>query len=430
MVTSEKKAINKEKEQFFSKPAGYLLDKFSLLVMFGGLLIAVWYGQVVIVIVLALTLSAAGLTSLWSRLSLAGVNYKRLLSERRVFPGEQIEFKLRLENRKLLPLPWIQVSDEIPSGLTSDVSFPPSSRPGFCLLSKGAALLWYTGISWKQVLHCQRRGYYSLGPFTMTSGDIFGFYSRSVTMPLLDHVIVYPEIFPVAKLAVPSLHPVGETLTQQRIFEDPIRVIGVRDYSPHDSRRRIHWKASARHQNLQVKVFEPTTTLKIAIFLAVDSFKHHYNREYVDDDFELGVSAAASIANHLITEKRSATGLFTNSCLADSGQSARILPGSSAGQLVEILEALAKVTHQASCSFEEFVEIERRSLVWGTTLVFIVSKVSQSLGEMLIGLKENGYKLLVLQVGESEKSEVTKSITWHTVKQPGDLIKIGVTDGR
>ena len=86
-------------------------------------------------------------------------------------------------------------------------------------------------------------------------------------------MIVYPKIFPIAHLGIPSLHPLGETIAERRIFEDPIRVIGVRDYNPRDSRRHIHWKATARRQELQVKVFEPTTTLKVAIFLAIDSFK-------------------------------------------------------------------------------------------------------------------------------------------------------------
>ena len=76
------------------------------------------------------------------------------------------------------------------------------------------------------------------------------------------------------------------------------------------------------------------------------------------EDFELGISTAASIASYL-TEQRSAVGLFVNSCLADSGQPVTLLPGSSTGQLVEILEALAKVTPLSSSPFEEFLQAER-----------------------------------------------------------------------
>jgi len=405
--------------RFSSQPAGYLLGRSGLLVLLGGLLLAAWYGEVVIVIVLGLLLSAAGLSRLWSRFSLVGVSCQRLVSECRVFPGEHIESSLRLLTRQLLPLPWVQVDDEIPVGLAPEVSLAPSERPGFGLLSKSAALLWYTGVNWKQRLDCHKRGYYPLGPITVSSGDIFGFYPRSTTEPAIDHVIVYPMIFPIAELGIPSLYPLGEAAAERRIFEDPVRVIGVRDYTPHDSRRRIHWKASARHQNLQVKVFEPTTTLKVALFLAVDSFWH--DGPGTDEDFELGISAAASLANHLI-EERGSVGLFVNSHLADSGQPVTILPGSSSRQLLDMLEALAKVTPLPTAPFEEFLQAERASLSWGTTLVFILSRPSPPLMQSLLSLKASGHKMLVLEVSDPGGNEVGHGIPWHCIGQPGDRL--------
>jgi uncharacterized protein (DUF58 family) len=406
--------------------SGYLLGKFGLLTMLAGLLLAAWYGQVVIVVMLGLALSAAGLSRLWSRYSLKGVHCQHLLSEKRTFPGEYLELRLQLDNRKLLPLPWIQVDDEVPAGFIRGVSLAPGSRPGAALLSKAAALLWYTRVSWQQRLYCHKRGYYTLGPITVTSGDIFGFYPRSVTEPLIEHVVVYPRIYTVAQLGIPSLYPLGDTTAERRIFEDPTRVIGVRDYSPHDSLRHIHWKATARHQNLEVKVFEPTTTLKMALFLAVDSFEHHGG--YIEDDLELAISTAASVAN-FVTEQGSLVGLFANACLADSGESIRIAPGSGINQLVCILEALAKVTPSSSRPFKDFLPGELRSLPWGTTLVFILSVPSEPVTGLLADLRERGHRILVLQVGEQQKVDIDRSIAWHSVRNPGDMMKINTQEG-
>jgi len=300
MSSSETKAIDEGEKRFSSQPTGYLLGRFGLIAILAGLFLAAWNGQIVIVILLALVLSAAGLAKLWSRFSLAGVHCQRLLGEHRAFHGEYIELKLRIVNRKLLPLPWIQVNDEIPIEFASGISLTSGNRPGVGFLSKTAALLWYTGVSWQHHLYCNKRGYYMLGPITVSSGDIFGFYPHSITKPLIDHIIVYPKIFPMTQLGIPSLYPLGETKYERRIFEDPTRVIGVRDYTPHDSLRHIHWKATARHQNLQIKVFEPTTTLKVALFLAVDSFKN--DGAHNEEDFELGASPRASLGLHLASQ--------------------------------------------------------------------------------------------------------------------------------
>ena len=256
----------------------------------------------------------------------------------------------------------------------------------------------------------------------MTSGDIFGFYPRSNTEPSTENIIVYPKIFPIAQLGIPSLFPLGETRAERRIFEDPNRPIGVRDYNPGDSLRHIHWKASARHQSLQVKVFEPTTTLKVALFLAVDSFQQDGGQN--EEDFETGISVAASIANY-VTEQGSPAGLFVNTRLADSGQPVIMPPSSGTGRLVSLLEALAKVTRLASGPFEEFWQGERRNLPWGTTLIFILSRPSQSLTGLLTSLRESGHKLLVNQVGGQESSRNDYGITWHNVSHIGDTVKVG-----
>ncbi len=277
MSTYPASAIDSEKKTS-TEPAGLLLSKFGLIAAAIILILAAWAGQTVIVILLGLALAAAGLSKLWSILSLKGVHCERYLSEQRVFPGEYLELKLRVVNRKLLPLPWLQVNDEVPAGFTPDLHLVPGNKPGFNSISQSTSILWYSAINWKYRLFCNKRGYYPLGPLTVTSGDIFGFYPRTATEPVKDYIIVYPKIYPLGRLAIPSLYPLGEAKSEKRIFEDPSRTIGVRDYSPGDSLRRIHWKASARHQQLQVKVFEPTTTLKVAMFLAVDSFQ--YNGSY------------------------------------------------------------------------------------------------------------------------------------------------------
>ena len=310
--------------------------------------------------------------------------------------------------------------------LSQNASLPPCKRPGYGCLSKTTSLLWYTRASWQQRLYCDKRGYYTLGPITLTSGDIFGFYPRSAIEPELEHVIVYPKIYPIAQLGIPSLYPLGDVTAERRIFEDPTRVIGVRDYTPHDSLRHIHWKATARHQNLEVKVFEPTTTLKMALFLAIDTFK--YDGIYHEDDLELAISTAASVANHAI-EQGSQVGLFVNTRLSDSREAARIAPGSGVNQLVCMLETLAKVTVLDSYPFEEFLSSEVSRLLWGTSLVFLLSRPSQPLMGILTDLKEKGHRILVLQVGNPQKDDINHSIAWHNVRNPRDIMTGGSREG-
>jgi len=96
-------------ESSSSESTSLLLSKIGLIALVVILLIAAWNGQVFIVILLGLAVSAAVLGKLWSRFSLRGVGCGRTVSEDRVFAGETVELKVRLANRKILPLPWVQL---------------------------------------------------------------------------------------------------------------------------------------------------------------------------------------------------------------------------------------------------------------------------------------------------------------------------------
>jgi uncharacterized protein (DUF58 family) len=280
------------------------------------------------------------------------------------------------------------------------------------ILGYHTSLFWYSAVSWRHRLLCRKRGYYHLGNLTVTSGDIFGLYPRSGTYASADTIIVYPRIFPIEQFGLPSINPLDETQAKRHIFEDQTRTIGVREYTPHDSPRYIHWKASARHQNLQVKVFEPTTTLKIALFIAVDSFQS------VDENhFELGVSAAASLANYII-QKRSQVGLFANARSPVFSDSVEMAPAGGNSQMVGILEALARVTSQPSGVFAESFQDIYGTLPWGTTCVFIIDEPPTAFPALLSRLKEGGFKSVILQIGKRRRNDAGLATSWHTLKPP------------
>ena len=50
----------------------------------------------------------------WMRRALVGLDYHRRLVYRRGYPGEEIPMLVEIENRKFLPLSWVEVDDPLP----------------------------------------------------------------------------------------------------------------------------------------------------------------------------------------------------------------------------------------------------------------------------------------------------------------------------
>ena len=398
-----------------------LLSKIGLIVVAIVLILAAWNNLTPVVILLGVILSAAGIAKFWSRYSLSHVYYERLLSEQRAFPGEEVELIVRVSNRKLLPLAWLEINDGLPLQLPAVNLTSGELSEG--TLKNSISLLWYRRASWRYHLRCMQRGYYALGPVTLHSGDIFGFYPRSVVSVEVSRLIVYPKIFPLAGLDLPPIQPLGEMKASYRIFQDPTRAIGVRSYIPGDPFKHIHWKASARHQHLQVKVFEPSTTLQAILWLAVDSFDSGEQGDGVED-FELAVSMMASLANHFI-EHGYPVGMFANTCLPGSDMSIRVLPGVSHDHLINILEILAKVTLSSIEPLETLLSQERSNMPWGATLIFVASKVSETLSATLDSLRGSGRRVVLLKVGKRPIGGANYKYKVYEIKAIGDLTSRG-----
>jgi uncharacterized protein (DUF58 family) len=409
--------ISSRQPRPLSESSGYLFHNVSLLVLSGFLFLSAWNDLFPLVILLGLILGAAVLAKIWARFSLVHVSCQRLIKVHRLFPGDQTELTLQVINRKPLPLPWVEIEDEIPRSLVNENLPTSSQRPDGCCLIRSSSLLWYRRAKWKYKLHAQKRGYYCLGPIRLRSGDLFGFYTRMVEFPFVDPIIVYPRIFPIHQLAIPSLFPLGDIRSEKRIFQDPLRPIGLRDYQPCDNLRHIHWKASARSQKLQVKIFEPTTTLQASLFLAVDSFQSP--GLFPEENFEWAISVTASMANHFIAQGIP-TGLFVNTQMVDSGQAVKILPGGSRDQILLILAALAKVSPKPNEVFEQFLQRERRNLSQGNTLIFVLNKISESLSWQIQELKEAGYKVNVFLTSDQESSPLEENLVRRYARPPSN----------
>ncbi|MDI3341539.1 MAG: DUF58 domain-containing protein [Sphaerobacter sp.] len=365
------------------------------------LLLGLALRQPALAILALLTLTTAGGSWLWSRVSLAGVAYTRSLSATRVFAGETIELTASVVNRTWLPLPWLAVEDQISDRVkVRERETLPSARPGMTLLRIVTAVRWFERVTWTFHLDCPQRGAYTLGPITLRSGDLFGFFSREVRLDDQCRFIVYPRVVPLTDLGLPALHPFGERRVPHHLLTDPARTIGVRDYHPEDSFRFIHWKATARMQEVQVKVFEPMVAVHLGVFLCLDTFERYW--EGVDyQRAESAIVAAASIAAYAL-DQRYLVGMYANGVLAGSDQTLRIPAGRGPAQLPAILEGLAKLTPLAATNFTRLLRQEAGRFPWGSTVVVVAALMTPALTTELAALLVAGHRVVLVCVGPLE----------------------------
>ncbi|MEJ2748347.1 MAG: DUF58 domain-containing protein, partial [Anaerolineae bacterium] len=216
----------------------------------------------------------------------------------RAFWGESVPIVVRLQNVSRLPLPWISVRESQAVELTAAAQ-----------TSHVTALRGRETTEFRYEVRALRRGYYRLGPMRVSSGDLFGLAEEKVGHYQADYLTVYPRITPLSQLGLPSRLPFGTIASRQRLFEDPARPAGVRDFRSGDSLRQINWKASAHTRQLMVKTYQPAISLETAVLLTLH--RDDYLRENRANRIEWAIEVAASLAAHL-ADQRQAVGLLTN----------------------------------------------------------------------------------------------------------------------
>lgn len=321
------------------------------------------------------------LSHIWSRRMLKNLRISRMLPQR-AFLGDRVTVTLKLENLSRLPIPWLLLSETLPITLSS----PPFVREVITLDGKASYSLPYA-------LHARQRGYYLIGPLTLQTGDLLGFKRQLSASFAPDYLIIYPKIVPIAQLGLPTHSPQVVLATPVPLFQDPTRLIGVRDYNPGDNPRHIHWPATATTGQILVKQFQPAIARDNAIFLNLDR-ADYAQHGYPDPAIELAIVVAASLANHMLGFEKLPVGLTTTAIdpLTQSQQSFQLPPHKGRGQLIQILEILARVQAATPTQFLERLRQEAVHLSWGTTIIVITSGESEELLETLLLLKRSGFQ--------------------------------------
>ncbi len=194
----------------------------------------------------------------------SGLRIERKMRCRIAEVGDKVRVKVLIRYLGLIPIPWVILEDLLPEDAVNP------RHPFLKLRGKRLKVLSMFSMQTEEFtyqLECVHRGFFQIGPIFAETGDPFGFMRRYRVGCQPFFLLVLPKITPLLGYDLTSRRPVGEIRMTMKIFEDPTRIAGIRDYEPGDPMSRIHWKASARAGVFQCKIFEPTCLAGAMILL-------------------------------------------------------------------------------------------------------------------------------------------------------------------
>lgn len=196
----------------------------------------------------------------------------------------------------------------------------------------------------------QKRGTTRVKSLELNVQNFFGFGSVKLkyTPFILKEIIIHPVIVTVPQSEqLTAIRSYGDYPTHNSMFEEILAPIGTRDYVYSDSFQRIHWKASAKTQKLQTKVFEKTSHYSWTFIINLRVPNTPTYQLGIVKNYESIASNVAYLAQ--VAVKRGIQfELFLNLRMASHSAVYHLPLGSGINQLGKVLDSLSRVTHNGN----------------------------------------------------------------------------------
>lgn len=335
---------------------------------------------------------------IWASISVRQVTLRRIARVFRMQLGQLFEERFEITNHSRWARIWFELEDASALPGNSGSRVLSTIKPGRSRSYVARTLLTH-------------RGEFDLGPTIVSSGDPFGLFLYRSTIPSTRKLEVLPYFVSLEQFFTPIGLLAGGQALRKKTTEVTPYAAGIREYAPGDSLNRIHWKSTARRDQLMVKEFEQDPQADVWIFL--DGLKSVHAGSLITEkdendpfwlwnarqrvtipphSFEYAVSGAASIAAYFIRQGRSVG-------LAAAGHAFAVQQASRGErQLSKILEVLAFIDCEGELPLEALVQSQASQLMRGSSVILITTKLSNSILVAVEELQRRGTRPIAVLV--------------------------------
>jgi len=348
---------------------GWLLAALGAVLLMVARLLGIWELSVVGLAALALVIVAALSVGL-SRLK---VNISRQIHPVRLHAGQpaRVDMGIRSLGRRS---PVMRLRDPVAGTNGADITLGP--------------LAANQSVSAAYRLPTDRRGALRVGPMTVEVTDPFGLARISAQAASVADITIFPELLDIVAAPFTVGHdPHGGAQAPMSTTRSGDDFYALRQYTVGDDLRRVHWRSTARRDELMVRQHELPWQGRVTVLLDT-------RHEGADGKaFEVAVSGAASVLA-ASTKRRDVTRLVTT----DGGDS-DFATGNP--HLDALLEFLATVHVSSRGGIQLAVSKLLQHSVGGALVAFTVSPTRQDI-EALMRLRQSYGSVTIVNVGSSE----------------------------
>ncbi|MCC8101209.1 MAG: DUF58 domain-containing protein [Clostridiales bacterium] len=273
-----------------------------------------------------------------------------------VEPGEVFSWSMTIRNGKRMMVPYLRLREHVPEELVFADGSGKVGEKWYSWLVSTLYLGRHQKVVLKREVSIPKRGRYFFHGASVDAGDFLGIRSVTDTYSEMHEIVVKPQRYPLSELTELLGGYLGENSVRKSLMEDPIEIIGFREYTGREPFRTISWTQSARYSRLLVKQYENTTEFSCTVLLNTDCSKQMNQGTLLEQCFSIVRSVC-----EMLEKQKISYDFRTNGCIAGPmGDWNHIRDGLGVSHLEAVLEGLGRMTYDTRESEADFWEKEIR----------------------------------------------------------------------
>lgn len=327
------------------------------------------------------------------------LDYKMKIEKDVVEIGEEIPISSTIVNRKPISISFLKVTEKFPRAFKESENI-------YTIF-----ILPYQRVKRRYKVLGEKRGQHRFQHIYLEIGDFTGFNSRFKDISIKDQrVIVLPKKIELKDVISPMGDLYGSISVKRWIIDDPLMLVGIREYNLNDPQKYIHWPSTAKYNQIMVKEFDFTTEKSIMIVLNIESSKPYWKNTQSKK-----IERAIEITRALIEEcdKEKISYGFASNAFNKSQRFNKIYShpqGLGPGHKMKLLKILGKMDYLIGMDFESLLAELSKSQLNYTTLVVITPNMMDSYIEPLNNLNRNISKMIAISLEEENIDKLNKNI--------------------
>lgn len=351
--------------------AAVTMVSFIFAILFGGNLpFYIFYSMLTILII----------SYIYIRIIKQVFSIEAVIKENVLSVGDSASMLIKVKFGILLPVPYIEI---LCNGFVK-------SRRGFFGCIRNTTCDENIWIESSMVF--DERGIYIPDSVFVKIKDLFHIFSYEHVINTGISVRVYPRIFNIKPIASGGMDIYRETLDTTGRHEDQFTIRDVRKYREGDSLKKIHWKLSAKHDDLYVKNVDVISGKEIILFIDMD--KGNYSFDEYGAIEESIVDFSTSIAYQVVNRNLNAE-VFINS----SGKMNFEINDRS--DFDRLMEHLLIQKSDGCTDIIRYINENACRLHRMNRIVVVTAAINDNLSDYVIKLNNSGYNIAVFYCLES-----------------------------